>query len=131
MIKHGKDPRGIQKDRCRGCGYQFRLGTQEPVAPARVGGTSAGGSSRAHEPESDLPSVGGSATNSPRVDSKKLITYSIFRTFGRDVWSGKVIRLDEAQLRSHLDRRIVESVEETLNALLDAKADALCGAKRY
>ena len=45
--------------------------------------------------------------------------------------SEKIIRLDEAQLRSHLDRRIVESVEETLNALLDAKADALCGAKRY
>ncbi|KAF0093277.1 MAG: transposase [Puniceicoccaceae bacterium 5H] len=45
--------------------------------------------------------------------------------------SEKIIRLDEAQLRSHLDRRIVESVEETLNALLGAEADALCGAKRY
>jgi transposase-like protein len=44
---------------------------------------------------------------------------------------GKIIRLDEAQLRSHLDKQITQSVEATLNALLDAEADALCGAKRY
>lgn len=43
----------------------------------------------------------------------------------------KIIRLDEAQLREHLDRRITRSVEETLNEMLDAGADALCGAKRY
>ncbi len=44
---------------------------------------------------------------------------------------GKIIRLDEGQLRDHLDRKITESVEETLNKLLDAEADRLCGAKRY
>lgn len=44
---------------------------------------------------------------------------------------GKIIRLDESQLRSHLDRQITQSVEETLNKLLDAEADQLCGAKRY
>jgi transposase-like protein len=43
----------------------------------------------------------------------------------------KIIRLDERQLREHLDRQITASVEETLNKLLDAEADALCGAKRY
>lgn len=43
----------------------------------------------------------------------------------------KIIRLDEAQLREHLDRKISESVEETLNGLLDAEADRLCGAGRY
>lgn len=44
---------------------------------------------------------------------------------------GKIIRLDEAQFREHLDRQITASVEERLNKLLDAEADALCGAKRY
>ena len=43
----------------------------------------------------------------------------------------KIIRLDEAQLREHLDRKITESVEDTLNGLLDAEADRLCGAGRY
>jgi putative transposase len=42
-----------------------------------------------------------------------------------------IIRLDESQLREHLDRKITESVEETLNGLLDAEADRLCGAGRY
>ena len=34
---------------------------------------------------------------------------------------GKIIRLDERQLREHLDRQITASVEETLNKLLDAE----------
>lgn len=42
-----------------------------------------------------------------------------------------IIRLDEAQLREDLDRKITESVEDTLNGLLDAEADRLCGAGRY
>ena len=32
----------------------------------------------------------------------------------------KIIRLDEAQLREHLDRKITESVEGRLNGLWDA-----------
>jgi transposase-like protein len=46
-------------------------------------------------------------------------------------WSGKVIRIDEGVVREHLDRVVVRTVEETLNALLQAEADVLCGAKRY
>ena len=42
-----------------------------------------------------------------------------------------VIRIDESQLKGHVDRVVRQSVEETLNGLLDAEADALCGAKRY
>lgn len=42
-----------------------------------------------------------------------------------------VIRLDEGQLRSHVDGVVRDAVEETLNALLQAEADALCGARRY
>jgi putative transposase len=44
---------------------------------------------------------------------------------------GKVIRIDEAQIQAHLDQMVRSTVEETLNALLDAEADGLCQAKRY
>jgi putative transposase len=42
-----------------------------------------------------------------------------------------VIRIDESQLRGHVERVVRQSVEETLNGLLEAEADALCGAGRY
>jgi len=42
-----------------------------------------------------------------------------------------VIRVDEGQLRGHVEEVVRQSVEETLNRMLDAEADALCGAKRY
>jgi transposase-like protein len=42
-----------------------------------------------------------------------------------------VIKIDQAQLHQHLDQIVRDSVEQTLNALLDAEADQLCGAKRY
>jgi putative transposase len=41
------------------------------------------------------------------------------------------IRVDDQQLRGHIDEAVRSSVEETLNALLDAEADAICGAQRY
>ncbi len=43
----------------------------------------------------------------------------------------KVIRIDESEIRAHLDEMVRGTVEETLNALLDAEADDLCGAQRY
>jgi transposase-like protein len=43
----------------------------------------------------------------------------------------KVIRIDEAQVQAHLSEMVRSSVEETLNALLDAEADQLCQARRY
>jgi transposase-like protein len=42
-----------------------------------------------------------------------------------------VIRIDEEQIRDHLGKTVRGSVEETLNALLDAEADRLCNAGRY
>jgi putative transposase len=42
-----------------------------------------------------------------------------------------VIRIDEEQVRGHVDQLVRASVEQTLNSLLDAEADELCGAKRY
>lgn len=43
----------------------------------------------------------------------------------------KVIQIDEGRIQAHLDEKVRQSVEETLNALLDAEADELCQAKRY
>ena len=34
-------------------------------------------------------------------------------------------------VRGHLDELVRSTVEETLNQMLDAEADQLCGAKRY
>ena len=42
-----------------------------------------------------------------------------------------VIEIDEARIRDHLGELVRGSVEETLNALLDAEADQLCNAARY
>ncbi len=45
--------------------------------------------------------------------------------------SGRIIQFDEGEVASLLSRKVLESVEETLNGLLDAEADALCGAARH
>jgi putative transposase len=44
---------------------------------------------------------------------------------------GKIINIDEALVKSQLGEVVRETVEETLNKLLDAEANELCGAKRY
>ena len=44
---------------------------------------------------------------------------------------GNVITIDDERIKRHLDRVVRGSVEETLNALLDAEADRLCNAQRY
>lgn len=41
------------------------------------------------------------------------------------------IRVDAGQLRGHIDEAVRSSVEETLNGLLEAEADRICGAERY
>ncbi len=43
----------------------------------------------------------------------------------------KLIEIDQEQLQLHVDGIVRDTVEETLNALLDAEADELCGAKKY
>src|ERR1700704_1111984 len=42
-----------------------------------------------------------------------------------------VIRIDDERVREHLGHIVRGSVEETLNALLEAEADRLCNARRY
>ena len=44
---------------------------------------------------------------------------------------GQVIRIDEARIRDHLGEMVRDTVEDALNAMLDAEADRLCGAGRY
>jgi transposase-like protein len=47
------------------------------------------------------------------------------------VQSLPVIQVNHEQVHKHLDQVVRASVEQTLNALLDAEADELCGAQRY
>lgn len=42
-----------------------------------------------------------------------------------------MITLDSTQLRAHVSDLVRQSVEDTLNALLDAEADRLCNAQKY
>ncbi len=44
---------------------------------------------------------------------------------------GKVVSIDEGKVEDHLGKLVRDTVEETLNAMLEAEADALCGAQRY
>src|SRR5215212_2937740 len=44
---------------------------------------------------------------------------------------GQVIQIDEARIRDHLGEMVRGTVEQALNAMLDAEADQLCGAGRY
>ena len=43
----------------------------------------------------------------------------------------KIIKINEAKIQSHLDTMVRNTVEQTLNDLLDAEADQLCNARRY
>src|ERR1700681_4897973 len=42
-----------------------------------------------------------------------------------------VIQIDEGKIQAHLGEVVRSTVEETLNAMLDAEADRLCQAERY
>jgi putative transposase len=44
---------------------------------------------------------------------------------------GPVVQIDQGRIQAHLDEVVRSTVEETLNALLDAEADELCGARKY
>ena len=44
---------------------------------------------------------------------------------------GKVVQIDDASIRDHLRELVRGTVEETLNAMLDAEADVMRGTQRY
>jgi transposase-like protein len=50
---------------------------------------------------------------------------------GDEKTMGQVIQIDEAPILDHLGEMVRGTIEETLNAMLDAEADRLCGAGRY
>lgn len=43
----------------------------------------------------------------------------------------KIVQIDEQKIKEHVGEIVRGTVQETLNALLDAEADQLCNAKRY
>ena len=45
--------------------------------------------------------------------------------------TGKIIRIDEGEVRAHVGEVVRSAVEDTLNTLLSEEADRLCNAKRY
>jgi len=45
--------------------------------------------------------------------------------------TGKIIQIDEEGVKDHLWTIVKGTVQETLNAMLDAEADHLCNAQRY
>jgi transposase-like protein len=57
--------------------------------------------------------------------------YDTIDNTGKTKGDSKIIRIDEQEIRSHLDRIVKGTVEDTLNSLLDAEADAICQAGRY
>jgi len=44
---------------------------------------------------------------------------------------GKIIDINEKLIKDHLGTIVKDTVEETLNAMLDAEADRICNAERY
>ena len=60
-------------------------------------------------------------------DSKKEAAKTEMRLHPLD----NVITIDDERIKNHQDRGVRGSVEETLNALLEAEADWLCNAQRY
>lgn len=45
--------------------------------------------------------------------------------------TSKVIRINESEVRSHLDEMYKGTVEVTLNQMLDAETVEMCQAQRY
>jgi len=44
---------------------------------------------------------------------------------------GSIIKIDEKLVTNHLNEIVLDTVEQTLNGLLEAEANQLCGAERY
>lgn len=56
---------------------------------------------------------------------------AVVETAGEPKALGAVVQIDDGKIQAHLDEVVRATVEETLNALLDAEADDLCGARKY
>jgi putative transposase len=63
--------------------------------------------------------------------SNKELPVTIVADANDGVKFSEVIKIDETKVRQHVEEVVRSSVEETLNGLLEAEAEELCGAKRY
>jgi len=54
--------------------------------------------------------------------SKKDVSSSVVKS---------IVSIDEGKIQSHVNGIVRSTVEETLNGLLDAEAERLCGAGKY
>ena len=45
--------------------------------------------------------------------------------------NGNIIEINEDKVKDHLGNFVRETVEETLNAMLEAEAEQLCNAQRH
>lgn len=53
-------------------------------------------------------------------------------TAGKNPFAGgKIIAINESEVKGYLNTVVKDVVEETLNGMLDAEADELCRASRY
>ena len=52
------------------------------------------------------------------------------REAGSEVRVG-LIRINEEEVHTHVDKLVRNTVEDVLNSMLDAEADQLCKAQRY
>jgi len=50
---------------------------------------------------------------------------------GKKEERGKILEIHEGAIQAHVDTVVRQTVEETLNEMLDAEADRLCQAQRY
>ena len=44
---------------------------------------------------------------------------------------GRIVQIDEGKIQDHVSEVVRGTVEQTLNAMLDAEADRLCNASKY
>jgi putative transposase len=81
--------------------------------------------------------VGRSAGTRMRSETSEACAMEPSKEAGSEAVSGKapglgpVVQIDEGRIQAHLDEVARATVEETLNALLGAEADELCGARKY
>jgi putative transposase len=61
----------------------------------------------------------------------KLFNNQEITAMSDDTTLNNVVHIDEGELQGHLNKVVLKTVEDTLNQMLDAEADAMVGADRY
>lgn len=72
-----------------------------------------------------------SDTTAPREQPDHTHNTELDNTQDNDPTIPPIFKINEHQVKSHLNTIVRQSVEDTLNQMLDAEADELCNARRY